>query len=241
CFEDGNIEYWTCEACGYAWLDAEGTLSTNLKAVILPMAHGEIAHVEAKDASCSELGNIEYWYCVECGQAWLDEACTLNTNLMAVKLPMADHSYTGDYDAICNVCGDSRDVIAPVEDCKNSVSEDVTGLAFKFDAKIEGMAIAEGCLYKMDFTNATYGGYKLVRMGAIASNEFGSSTNIEGTHLLSLDDGSISVAYRIINIPEQYHDALITMQPYFVIEIDGVETTVYGESYTCSYNLGWGN
>ena len=89
CFEDGNIEYWYCVDCGYAWLDAECTRNTNLKAVILPMAHAEATHVEAKAPACFENGNIEYWYCAVCGQAWLDAECTLNTNLLAVVLPMA--------------------------------------------------------------------------------------------------------------------------------------------------------
>ncbi|MBR2320400.1 MAG: hypothetical protein IKA50_06435, partial [Clostridia bacterium] len=81
CFENGNIEYWTCEACGMAWLDAEGTLNTNLMAVVLPMAHGELTHVEAKAPTCFENGNIEYWTCEACGMAWLDAEGTLNTNL----------------------------------------------------------------------------------------------------------------------------------------------------------------
>ncbi len=91
CYENGNIEYWYCEACGYAWLDAEGIRSTNLNAVVLPMAHGEIIHIEAKAPTCFENGNIEYWYCVECGQAWLDAECTLNTNILAVVLPNPGH------------------------------------------------------------------------------------------------------------------------------------------------------
>ncbi|MBR5524726.1 MAG: hypothetical protein IKU51_05635 [Clostridia bacterium] len=89
CYENGNVEYWYCEICGYAWLDAECTQVTNLKAVVLPMAHKEATHVEAKAATCYENGNIEYWYCEACGQAWLDAECTLNTNLLAVILPMA--------------------------------------------------------------------------------------------------------------------------------------------------------
>ena len=55
------------------------------------MAHMNIEHVEAKAATCVETGNIEYWYCTECGQAWLDAECTLNTNLKAVILPLGDH------------------------------------------------------------------------------------------------------------------------------------------------------
>jgi Zn-finger nucleic acid-binding protein len=89
CYENGNIEYWYCEACGQAWLDADCTRNTNLKAVVLPMAHAEATHVEAKAATCYENGNIEYWYCETCGQAWLDADCTRNTNLKAVVLPMA--------------------------------------------------------------------------------------------------------------------------------------------------------
>ena len=90
CYENGNIEYWYCADCGQAWLDEACTLNTNLMSVVTPMAHAEATHVEAKDATCYENGNIEYWYCDACGAAWLDEACTLNTNLMSVVTPMLD-------------------------------------------------------------------------------------------------------------------------------------------------------
>ena len=86
--ENGNIEYWYCTVCGYAWLDEACTLNTNLQAVKLPIDHN-IEYVAAKAATCFELGNIEYWYCKDCGYAWLDEFCTKNTNLQAVKLPLA--------------------------------------------------------------------------------------------------------------------------------------------------------
>ena len=86
CFENGNIEYWTCEACGYAWLDAEGTLNTNLLAVILPAAHNVIAF-EAKAPGCHYEGNIAYWFCTECELCWQDEALTQQTNLKNVILP----------------------------------------------------------------------------------------------------------------------------------------------------------
>ncbi len=48
-----------------------------------------VSAVAAVKPTCYEDGNIAYWYCETCGQAWLDEACTLNTNLLAVVLPMA--------------------------------------------------------------------------------------------------------------------------------------------------------
>ena len=102
CYENGNIEYWYCEACGQAWLDEACTQNTNLLAVVLPMAHAPATHVAAKDATCAAEGNIEYWFCEACGQAWLDEACTRNTNLLAVVLPTIDHSYV---DGACSACG----------------------------------------------------------------------------------------------------------------------------------------
>ena len=67
-----------------------------------------IEHVEAKAATCEAEGNIEYWYCTECGFAWLDEYLRQNTNLMAVKLPKADHNYE---DGKCTVCGEAEPVI----------------------------------------------------------------------------------------------------------------------------------
>ena len=87
CYENGNIAYWYCTICGAAWADDTLTQVTNQMSVIVPMAHAEATHVEAVAPTCTEDGNIEYWYCAACGQAWLDAACTLNTNLLSVVLP----------------------------------------------------------------------------------------------------------------------------------------------------------
>ncbi|MBQ8415160.1 MAG: hypothetical protein IJX58_07940, partial [Clostridia bacterium] len=109
CYENGNIEYWYCEACGQAWLDEACTLNTNLMAVVLPMAHAPATHVEAKAATCYENGNIEYWYCEACGQAWLDEACTLNTNVKSVILPMA-HAPATHVEAVAATCTENGNI-----------------------------------------------------------------------------------------------------------------------------------
>ena len=87
CLELGNIDYWYCTACD--WVETEGGLASNLKAVVLPTLEHTIEHVAAKAAGCEIEGNVEYWYCTVCGYAWLDEAKTLVTNLQSVKLPEA--------------------------------------------------------------------------------------------------------------------------------------------------------
>ena len=136
CTALGNIEFWYCDVCGMAWLDETCTLNTNQMAVKLPMAEHEffndcetvcincfeevreashnVIHVEAKAATCTANGNIEYWYCDVCGYAWLNAECTMNTNQMAIVLPATgEHTYDSEYDADCNVCGDIREVEEP--------------------------------------------------------------------------------------------------------------------------------
>ena len=279
CVAAGNIEYWYCDVCGAAWLDADCIQNTNLRAVKLaatgehsyeydcdkncavcgnetrPEAEHEyfndcetvcmicyeetreashnVLHVEAKDATCTALGNIEYWCCETCGQAWLDEAHTMNTNLMAVKLPMIDHTYDNEFDADCNACGAVREAAqAPITFGGNSVSEDVSGLAFKFDVAVDGMMV-NGTTAIYD--GATVGGYKLISMGAIVTN--GKDTiDIPAVYLCDVAEDAASYAVRVIKIPTDKLDVEITATPYIVVEIDGVETTIYGEAQVSSYN-----
>ena len=71
------------------------------------VAHNVI-HAEAKAPTCTEIGNIEHWYCSVCGQAWLDAECTLNTNLMAVKLGATcatNAIHTAAVEATCDAPG----------------------------------------------------------------------------------------------------------------------------------------
>ena len=80
------------------------------------LTNEEAAHnivwVAAKTPTCTESGNIEYWYCIDCGSVWIDpySPMPLVTNLKAVILPMVDHTYDDEYDADCNECGDIREV-----------------------------------------------------------------------------------------------------------------------------------
>ena len=117
----------------------------------------------------------------------------------------------------------------------SSVSEEVSGLGVKFDLTIEGMAVQEHTYNVADFTNATFGGYKLLGVGVIASNGV-ATADIKGVYMYALDGNTASFAFRVINIPKDSLDVEITMTPYFVVEIDGVETILYGEDVVGSYN-----
>ena len=167
--------------------------------------------------------------CVSDSAACVDGTCTKCGNPVAAS---ADHTYANDYDADCNVCGAIRAVVNPIAFGGNSRSEDVSGLAFKFDVAVDGMTV-NGT--EAIYDGATIDGNKLISMGAIVSNAK-SELDIPAVYLCDLEADSASFAVRVINIPEANYGDEITAVPYFVVEIDGVETTVYGEAQVASYN-----
>ena len=144
------------------------------------------------------------------------------------------HTYDNEFDADCNVCGAFREVDLPISFGGNSASEDVSGLAFLFTAEAEGITAVIGEV-EADYTNATMGGYKLISMGAKVANAK-SEKVIPAVWLYELSVGTASYAVRVINIPAANLDDEITAIPYYVVEIDGVETTIYGEIQTGTYN-----
>ena len=143
-----------------------------------------------------------------------------------------DHAYDHVYDGDCNVCGELREVSTPMAFGGNSVSEDVSGLAFRFDVTVEGMA-TKGTTAIYD--NATVDGYRLISMGAVVTNGV-STTDIVAVNLCELGDTTASFAVRIINIPTDKYDVAVTATPYIILEIDGIATIIYGEAQTRSYN-----
>ena len=75
CTEDGNKEYWECEACGKYFADEIGSIEISDKNTVIIAAHHNLNYISAKPASCTEDGNIEYWECITCGMYFEDEAC----------------------------------------------------------------------------------------------------------------------------------------------------------------------
>ena len=76
CTENGNKEYWTCEHCKKYFLSNDTNPET-AKAVeqsefIIPASH-KLTKVDAKDATCAENGNKEYWTCEHCKKYFLSD------------------------------------------------------------------------------------------------------------------------------------------------------------------------
>ena len=85
------------------------------------------------------------------------------------------------------------------------------------------------------YDSATVGGYKLLAMGAIVTNGV-ATIDIPAVYLCGLTEEAASFAVRIVNIPANQYDTVLTATSYFVLEMDGVATIIYGEAQTCSYN-----
>lgn len=129
---DAN-EHWKLCACG-AEVDraahAGGTATCTEKAVcdICGEEYGEVnvsnhtnlVKTEDKAPNCTEDGNIEYWYCENCGKYFSDENATAEITLAETVVPATGHGetelknqkdatcieegYTGD--KVCAVCGE---------------------------------------------------------------------------------------------------------------------------------------
>ena len=125
-----------------------------------------------------------------------------------------------------------RAVVAPAVAQGFSCSEDVRGLAVRFEVPVTGMGID---VTTAIYDNAYVNGYKLISMGAIADNGV-SQKDIPAVYLCN-DDVSTSAkfAIRIINIPEGKENVQVTFTPYVIVEIDGEQVTIYGEAKTNSY------
>ena len=61
-----------------------------------------MVHTPKKDATCTEAGNKEYWYCETCGKYFSDEAGTTEIKLEDVVIPATGHHYVNGY---CTKCG----------------------------------------------------------------------------------------------------------------------------------------
>ncbi|MCC8130651.1 MAG: leucine-rich repeat domain-containing protein [Ruminococcus sp.] len=117
CAEDGVAVYTATYT--YDGVDYE-----DVQTVILTIPH-TLAHTEAKSATCTEDGNIEYWYCSECGKYFSDEDCTIEiTDTTTLTLSAIAHSYyvssctwydnytSATLKLVCDSCGDEIEIDA---------------------------------------------------------------------------------------------------------------------------------
>lgn len=116
CTAKAHSQYWQCSKCGQIFADAEGTKTAKLKDFETgkkdKTKHTDLEHFPSKAATCTEKGNIEYWYCSGCEKYYSDAAGTVKTTLAKVSTSKNDHDYYWVADEVagvhyqkCRVCG----------------------------------------------------------------------------------------------------------------------------------------
>ena len=70
----------------------------------LPHTH-QATQVEEKAATCTQDGNIAYWYCADCGKYFSDEACTVEITLEDTVVAATGHHYEN---GVCVDCGEKE-------------------------------------------------------------------------------------------------------------------------------------
>lgn len=113
CTEDGNTAYWYCADCDKYYSDESCTVEIALEDTVVPATGHHAVKTEAKAATCTEDGNIAYWYCPDCGKYFADEACTQEITLESTVIKALGHDYE---DGKCTVCGEKDpDYVQPTD------------------------------------------------------------------------------------------------------------------------------
>ena len=94
CTEDGNNEYYTCSACGKVFKDADGKTETTAEAEKIAATGHKMTKTDAKDATCTEDGNNEYYTCSACGKVFKDADGKTETTAEAEKIAATGHKMT---------------------------------------------------------------------------------------------------------------------------------------------------
>ena len=71
--------------------------------------HGSLQTIVAKAATCTEAGNIAYWYCADCQKYFSNATATTEITAANTVIPALTHSYEN---GVCENCGDKLPVVS---------------------------------------------------------------------------------------------------------------------------------
>ena len=239
-----NFTYMNSGYTGYYTSPVEGAESTLTMSVFRIRGNEVIISRYSKDGvynlKSAGTENTSFGYTVN---------PTVNTTVYAGTYKIAADGTATSVDTLYEM-GDNSDVFTATQ---TSQSEDVSGLAFRFDVDVDGMQVdSTTAIYDAATIHVMDGNYKLVRMGAIVTNSPNVGNNggafykdavdgkkiidVPAVYLCDLEADSAAFTVRIRNIPEANYDSGIYARPYYVFDYNGTEITVYGDIVGASYN-----
>lgn len=103
CTEDGcSVDYYSCHNCDKLFEDDEGRNEiTDTSTVIIPKTGHSITNVAAKESTCTQKGNSQYFVCGNCNKLFSDEAGENDIDEESVLIAKKPHTYQ---DGSCTVC-----------------------------------------------------------------------------------------------------------------------------------------
>ncbi len=120
CTEDGHILYYQCTFC-YEYFDEKGNEITDINQTVanggtlIPALGHSLVHYAAVEPTCTETGNIEYWYCSRCGEFFTGEEATTGITQSETIISDLGHNW-GDWtedneethSRTCSRCGETE-------------------------------------------------------------------------------------------------------------------------------------
>ena len=118
CTEAGNKAYWYCSKCKKYFSDSNASAEITQAATVIAATGHSLTAAAAKKVSCTEDGNIAYWYCSKCKKYFSDKNASTEIAQADTVIKSTGHHYTdkviaptrtaqGYTEHTCSACGDS--------------------------------------------------------------------------------------------------------------------------------------
>ena len=194
-----------------------------------------LTHHEAKAATCTEAGNIEYWQCSVCNKLFSDEATTKEiTDAASLVIPAKGHKF--DREGNCTVCQykDSRYALFNLDGITDVTITDYDSYPWKMlDLKADGMSAVSSY-----FTKGSTG---------LMSSNYGANDSSSKIEVKFNVEKPILFSFKYLISAKNSNYVFITLNGKLLDEIKGTEQKVYksilnklnkGEyTLTLSYNI----
>ena len=176
--------------------------------------HGNMVHTPKQDATCTEAGHTEYWYCSGCQKYFSDENGTTEITQESTVIPATGHTFRGGW---CAVCG-ARDP-SYVPPANPNYRIDVTATAGGAVTKDPAAAKAGETVTLIPAPDAGY------EVGDVTvTDRFGDAVavteNADGTYTFTMPSGQVRVEvtfveatpeplpFTDVNEGDWFHDAV---------------------------------
>lgn len=92
CTSNGNYQYFKCDQLGSDFVfNSDKSQVISIKETVISKKSHSLSKVEAKDATCGNAGNKEYWECSTCSSIFADSNGKTPIQLAEVTIPQLNH------------------------------------------------------------------------------------------------------------------------------------------------------